>query len=295
MNTDFLLRGGIDAIAVAGGIPIVPSSDLFTPRRTKAASTKGSKLKIQHLGSQPPAVDEFGTIRNTSARRVQSNADTVSIWSSSSSNDPASTSAQSTLGPSTSTATVKEPKVNLRSALRSPDYFLYAPQRAQRGMSSSTSSVSMAQDAGHRIPSSSAASVRSSRTGSSIRDAVDLSSATDPEKQSLPAVLDFLKFVGSHRGADVSLSLRMLSPFLEHVDAGDMGRGRILSEGDLTEDAQVEVYRVIRIYAMSKLRHKGIAKKRGRSKAEVGKKLDLLECQVRHPGLQSAPLGTWRC
>jgi hypothetical protein len=41
---------------------------------------------------------------------------------------------------------------------------------------------------------------------------------------------------------------------------------------------------VIRIYAMSKLRHKGIAKKRGRSKAEVGKKLDLLECQVRTQG-----------
>jgi hypothetical protein len=76
----------------------------------------------------------------------------------------------------------------------------------------------------------------------------------------------------------------MLSPFLEPVDAGDMGRGRILSEDDLTADAQVEVYRVIRLYAMNKLLYKGMAKKHGRSKADVGKKLDLLECQVR-PGV----------
>jgi hypothetical protein len=60
-----------------------------------------------------------------------------------------------------------------------------------------------------------------------------------------PDLIESLKSVGRERAADVAFCLERLTAVLEPGDAGDLGRGRLLSESDLRGDIQIAAYRVI--------------------------------------------------
>jgi hypothetical protein len=129
-----------------------------------------------------------------------------------------------------------------------------------------------------------AGNISASTSKSKILDAI----LPSPLEASVPVNIDsalaLINFVGSEREAeratDVVGCLGRLGPFLKKVEMGETGRGRHLTELHLRGDAQIKAYRIITAYTLKKVSRKGKGLKNAKSKADVGKKLDVLEAQV---------------
>jgi hypothetical protein len=168
---------------------------------------------------------------------------------------------------------------------------LYSSTRTSSGVpsESSTSSVraSAAGEFSPRTSISRASSIRTNGTTTSTPSTTKwsqsrplISELPQSEPGSIAAARDLVKFVGVDRANDVSVCLRTLSPFLQKVEAGETGRGRYLRERDLHGEAQKQIFHFVKLYATRKMQTKVLTRKPGKSKKEVGRKLDLLEVQV---------------